>query len=761
MRFESKSRSILYNTIVAVVLICVIFAALMVFFHNEAENIAYDELHAEATYIRNDLSVRIKADRNNLVNMANFAAALYEDGRAYSVLLDSFEPIGLVSTIGILNRDNIFVTKLGSIDLSGKISFEDEAKKGEYISGRMTDLTIGEKEIIRCAVPIVSGGETVGILYGGISVEAISEKYEEYVKDINARLFVYDKETGKFIVDTLDETPGNLAMFSNRKYNGNHSFDEFITKERGFSSFSSELRNENIYVYFTKLGGDVNWGVILGRYESVLFAQMYVMTRAMILSLLAMLIVISVYFLTFEIREKRKRRAVNIASEIKKLLLEINQKPQNITKSLRIISEACEARSAVFIDERGDIYDHVVVNSDNKTLADEYRKQFKAELFRYAAETESENRNTRVIDISTDRKLLDKNGELYSFFKNHGVKNVIFLVIGYNDNNGIIGVVNPKNKYFAQYLINEIDASFLIAIYNKNYLNRTRMEAFTDTLTGIPNRSSYEKDLSELCKQNLSDATCIYIDVNGLHIVNNTYGHAAGDEMLVNIANVIRKTFTGGKVYRIGGDEFLIFVQNESQEAVKNNIDVFFAELERTDYKVAMGVSYRRRNGDMRKMVKEAEERMYDSKARYYQNKMQTSVYSDNDICYMEGSVEKWETGVILSAIREHFSGILRISLEKDTSEIILANAYPVNYQDDKNFSKRFGKYVDEAIHPDFHREVLSFLNYDVLRKQLAEGHVPSISYKKLNGETVTLSVYNSAGNRDGIDKTLWFFAKE
>ena len=84
-----------------------------------------------------------------------------------------------------------------------------------------------------------------------------------------------------------------------------------------------------------------------------------------------------------------------------------------------------------------------------------------------------------------------------------------------------------------------------------------------------------------------------------------------------------------------------------------------------------------------------------------------------------------------------------------------------MNYQDDENFSKRFGKYVDEAIHPDFHREVLSFLNYDVLRKQLAEGHVPSISYKKLNGETVTLSVYNSAGNRDGIDETLWFFAKE
>ena len=207
VRFEAKKWNILYSTITALLLICIVFAVLMNFFYHDAENKAYDELRTEAVYIKKDLSIRIKADRRNLVNLANFAATLYADGRSYDIMLSSFEPIGLVSNIGILNPDNTFVTKRGIIDLTGKISFEAEAEKGEYISGRMINLTIGEKEIIRCAAPIISDGKTVGILYGGISLDTISGKYKDYVSGLNAQLFVYDKETGRFIVDTFNETP--------------------------------------------------------------------------------------------------------------------------------------------------------------------------------------------------------------------------------------------------------------------------------------------------------------------------------------------------------------------------------------------------------------------------------------------------------------------------------------------------------------------------------------------------------------------------
>ena len=66
--------------------------------------------------------------------MANFASKLYSDGESYDIMFDSFKPIGLFANIGILNPDNTFVTKAGQLDLTGKISFEKEAKRGEYIS---------------------------------------------------------------------------------------------------------------------------------------------------------------------------------------------------------------------------------------------------------------------------------------------------------------------------------------------------------------------------------------------------------------------------------------------------------------------------------------------------------------------------------------------------------------------------------------------------------------------------------------------------
>lgn len=761
MKSVTKKWNILYNTVVALILICTVFAALMSFFYQYAKNKAYDELRAEAIYIEKDLSIRIKADRRNLINLANFAATLYADGRTYDIMLESFEPIGLVTNIGILTPDNIFITKDGSMDLNGKISFEDEAKKGEYISGRMTDLTIGKRKIIRCAAPIVSGGKTVGILYGGISIDTISGKYEEYVDELNAQLFVYDKETGKFIVDTLNETPSELSMFVNKEYAKDHHYRDFLTKESGFSSFKSTFNDENIYVYFSSLE-NVNWGIILGRYESDLFKEMQITTGAMMLALWAMLFIIIVYFLIFIRNEKKKSAVMRTGSEIKKLLLEINQSPENISKSLRLIAEASEARSAMFMYERGETHDYLGVNEDKMIITGAYRKQYKSELFRYASlKKDKDKTNICVIDISTDDELLSEDKRLYDFFKEHGIENIVFMPIAYNDDNGILGVENPKNKYFAAFLINETAICFSIALYNKKHLNRTKLEATTDALTGVLNRVAYKKELAEFSGQSTADIACIYIDINGLHIINNSLGHAAGDEMLIFIANTLKNIFPRGKIYRTGGDEFLVFIKKSKRETVKKSIEALLDELDKKNYHVAIGVSYRNNRGDIKEMVREAEERMYDSKARYYQNKERTSVYSDNGVGYIQGTFEQEEIEHILLEARAHFNGILRISPEEDTAHVIMAKAYPGRYESTGNFSKRFIKYVDEAIHPDYHRAVMSFANYDVLKKQLSERNVPRISYKKLNGEIITLSVYGIDKGGKAVKDMLWIFSKE
>ena len=142
------------NTIITAILLSVVFLGMVSYFYKTAEEEAYETLHVQTKQIKDDITLQLISDRENLATMASFAAKLYSDGESYDLMFQSFKPIGLIANIGILNPDNVFVTKTGSMDLDGLISFEEEKARGSYISGRVKDLTKDDNQIIRSAVPI-------------------------------------------------------------------------------------------------------------------------------------------------------------------------------------------------------------------------------------------------------------------------------------------------------------------------------------------------------------------------------------------------------------------------------------------------------------------------------------------------------------------------------------------------------------------------------------------------------------------------------
>ena len=115
----------------------------------------------------------------------------------------------------------------------------------------------------------------------------------------------------------------------------------------------------------------------------------------------------------------------------------------------------------------------------------------------------------------------------------------------------------------------------------------------------------------------------------------------------------------------------------------------------------------------------------------------------------------------MISVLKENYYGIYRVSLDTEKAQHILMPAYMKNNEDEENFTVLFSKYASESVDPDYHRAVMSFLNYDVIRRQLAEGMTPRIRYKKNNGEAVILSVYKLGDADSKISDTLWVFAKE
>ena len=144
----------------------------------------------------------------------------------------------------------------------------------------------------------------------------------------------------------------------------------------------------------------------------------------------------------------------------------------------------------------------------------------------------------------------------------------------------------------------------------------------TDLLTGVKNRNHYENRLEgypDLCSSTL---ICVYADVNGLHEMNNSAGHPAGDKMLREVAEVMQQCFGSEHTYRIGGDEFVAFRVDGNPEALSSEIEQMRRELGQNGYNVSFGSAIRRKNAqgdfDIHVLVREAEQEMFAAKREFY-----------------------------------------------------------------------------------------------------------------------------------------------
>ena len=123
--------------------------------------------------------------------------------------------------------------------------------------------------------------------------------------------------------------------------------------------------------------------------------------------------------------------------------------------------------------------------------------------------------------------------------------------------------------------------------------------AYKDSLTGIFNRAKCQQIFDILDKTTL-DFAIISIDLNGLKLVNDRYGHNAGDLLIKAFATAFHDAFTGiGTTIRMGGDEFLAIVRKEHLEEVDATL-AKMAELQKKHGKglpipleAALGTAYR------------------------------------------------------------------------------------------------------------------------------------------------------------------------
>lgn len=166
-----------------------------------------------------------------------------------------------------------------------------------------------------------------------------------------------------------------------------------------------------------------------------------------------------------------------------------------------------------------------------------------------------------------------------------------------------------------------IISTFIMLSMHENFSIRHKLLgiAETDLNVGLKNRNAYESQMHDYPMHCSSTLSCVYLDVNGLHELNNTRGHAAGDEMLKTVAAKVRDIFGEEYSYRVGGDEFVAFAMDKSAEEMRALIHKLVQEVDEAGYSVAVGTATHSAGGiDMEVLVKSAETRMYLAKEEHY-----------------------------------------------------------------------------------------------------------------------------------------------
>ncbi len=750
-------------TLLVIVTLILSMLTVISYMYGHSETEAFERLRLETLNLKTNIRVQLTSDRETLNAMASLVSERYADIESYEHICKKFESFGLCEEIGILLPGDVLITKHGRLNVKDKISFESEKLKGEYISGGVVDLTNDEKRVIRSTVPIrAEDNNIIAIMYGTIDVDLFARRFKNQLNSIDSYLCVFEESNGQFIIDTKNVNKGNITNLAAALYQKGFSYDKMIedmSKSRsGYTSFISKNDDEYLYVRYSSVGIE-DWQMMVAQPESVVFAG----TKATVkfLAIIAAIIIgIMLFYIMIIFLSIRNMLSISsCAASVRKRLLEINQRSESIYDALKIVTEFARGRSAFIVDSYNEEYHYIVPAKRADLLAKDEIAYFNKKLLAYAARHRSEQgAQVYVSEIKHDNALMNEMMDLYNFMEVHKIYRVKYAVIINNNSNiYVLGTLNSENTVIGE-LLKNIAVCFSMAIYNKKHLERTEYMALADPLTGVSNRMAFKQNIKTMpiIKESLA---CIYVDVNELHFYNNKFGHAAGDQMLIFIAKTLQKMFPETKVYRMGGDEFLIFCQGVELDEINQRVETAKAEIEEMKYHIAVGVKYGFTETALEEMVNAAESIMRDEKARYYQDKELKKVKS-----FAIGKTIIMETGVkavdaCMSIMTLRYLAVYCVSLDKDSCVRILAPSYFQKMDDEGAcFSTSLRRYIYELVKPEYHRSLLSFLEYDILQHQLEEGNVPAIKYERIDGVKILLKIYPISQD-DSMD-SAWIFEK-
>ena len=612
-----------------VLMVCMIAGSVITtgWLNYRAEQSSFRRLYEETERLAQNIELFAQNDREELELLAAVISR-YPDLTSQSLwdILDSYSAVGMMSRLELLLPDDTVLTRGGvRLDAGGQLSFAQQAELGSHITDPETDLTSGEA-ILRHYVPVVRDGETVAMLYGIVKLGTLPEKVWNNPYSGKAAIYIIEGKTGDFLVDTWHNQPGNIWSLGERPMAPGYDHEQLkqglIDGETGYVVFVSQTTGEYLYFYYQPM--EINaWRIALSVPEDTVFASANAIRIVLNAFLLFEVLCFVLYFLWMlryvrrETSEKQRRLdIIQSIYDVEKLLFNAHERQENVIQALEQTAHMLSAQQVRFWMpdqiEGGTCFTWLQNEQTQPQMKDLSTGQ-DAHIFAIFREGTP---SVEAHDEKTLQAVLPA-GEAGM------VKSFMAVPVEEMDGSvcGVLSACNVPNSAAKLGLLKSVALSFGMFCHNRTMYHAMKEQGEKDVLTGLYNRNRYERDLPEYLHRYQTSLACVYLDVNGLHEMNNSKGHAAGDEILKAVAQQLRDKFGNQGTYRIGGDEFLVLCMDMEEETVQGRTAEIEEALAQAQFHVSAGCQWQRKVSSMEELVKAAEKKMYTAKQAYYQTK--------------------------------------------------------------------------------------------------------------------------------------------
>lgn len=503
-----------------------------------------------------------------------------------------FQRFGIADASG-----NAKVTNGEKINISSRQYFQ-ECMKNKKASSEIKKSALIEEMICIIAVPILKDGEAIGVLYGCTDLKVFNIYENTILENEKTYIQVIDPD-GTYIV----KEPSGILGKRDNIFDGLNR----VESQTSLRKIQEKVKNEEpTYieisdgecretVCFTPLKLN-HWCVVTVMDQSsttnsidyILGHDVYIM----IIRVTVGVLLLSFLILYFSWQEKRQIEEFNERLLIDEKLFRIASEKSGViimsyiikTKQLHFINpDMFGLKLPDKIDNAPENFVHYL-SDKNKNLHEELHTILKN------MENEEGKRTFFVTVKHSDQEELILRIQLTSLFGTNG------------EIRQCIGVIEDATE--TQHLREKADRDSLTGLYNRSYA--------VEKINGM---------LQEFSPVPECVHACVLMDLDNFKKLNDTLGHQKGDQALQDVANILRQHFREYDIVcRLGGDEFLVFVQNIPRNVIEKNIGSLLKKLtltyEKEEKKICITVSagiylVQEPGHDFRELYQKADETLY------------------------------------------------------------------------------------------------------------------------------------------------------